>query len=164
MTSVVTTEMSIMPLPMVLATWVPRTKAATKLKNAAQATASRGEYSRAMFVELFPDPLSPSFLSPSNLLNVLRQTSLIFLMASGLTLVILTAVSPALARFGLGRLPGDIVVRFGPTSIAGRGLTVVVETRDRADAKGLKRVTADLEGAMRQRHATAGVYVGSSTA
>ena len=43
-------------------------------------------------------------------------------------------------------------------------LTVVVEARDRADAKGLKRVTADLEGAMRQRQATAAVYVGRTPA
>jgi ribose transport system permease protein len=34
---------------------------------------------------------SDAFLSPGNLLNVLRQTSLLFLMASGLTLVVLTA-------------------------------------------------------------------------
>jgi ribose transport system permease protein len=35
--------------------------------------------------------LSSAFLTPSNLLNVLRQASLVFLLASGLTLVILTA-------------------------------------------------------------------------
>ncbi|MGH9146411.1 MAG: ABC transporter permease, partial [Vicinamibacterales bacterium] len=35
--------------------------------------------------------LSDAFLSPSNLLNVLRQASLIFLLASGVTLVILAA-------------------------------------------------------------------------
>src|SRR5690349_11960605 len=35
-----------MPLPMVLATAVPRKKAATKLKNAAQITASLGESTR----------------------------------------------------------------------------------------------------------------------
>jgi len=35
--------------------------------------------------------LSDAFLTTSNLLNVLRQTALLFLMASGLTLVILTA-------------------------------------------------------------------------
>lgn len=29
-----------------------------------------------------------------------------------IALVILTALSPWLSRFGLGRLPGDIVVRF----------------------------------------------------
>ena len=41
-----TIERSIIPLPMVFATWVPRTKAATKLKNAAQATACCGESTR----------------------------------------------------------------------------------------------------------------------
>jgi ribose transport system permease protein len=35
--------------------------------------------------------LSDVFLTASNLLNVLRQASLVFLLASGLTLVILTA-------------------------------------------------------------------------
>src|SRR3954466_11662281 len=45
-TSRVTAERSIMPLPIVLATWVPSTKAATKLKNAAQATALLGDSTR----------------------------------------------------------------------------------------------------------------------
>ncbi len=45
-TSFVTTLRSIMPLPMVLATWVPSTKAATKLKKAAQTTAFWGESTR----------------------------------------------------------------------------------------------------------------------
>jgi ribose transport system permease protein len=35
--------------------------------------------------------VSDVFLTTNNLLNVLRQTSLLFLLASGLTLVILTA-------------------------------------------------------------------------
>lgn len=34
---------------------------------------------------------SSAFLTPNNLLNVLRQASLVFLIASGLTLVVLTA-------------------------------------------------------------------------
>ena len=38
--------MSIMPLPMVLATAVPKTKKATKLKKAAHTTARRGESTR----------------------------------------------------------------------------------------------------------------------
>src|SRR5712691_5664547 len=42
----VTESMWIMPLPMVLATAVPRKKAATKLKKAAQMTASLGESTR----------------------------------------------------------------------------------------------------------------------
>ena len=46
MTWEVTTERSIIPLPIVFATCVPRTKAATKLKNAAQATACCGESTR----------------------------------------------------------------------------------------------------------------------
>src|SRR5690349_4021055 len=42
----VTAEMSIIPLPSVLATAVPKVNAATKLKNAAQITAWPGESTR----------------------------------------------------------------------------------------------------------------------
>ena len=42
MTSGFTMLMSIIPEPMVLATWVPKTNSATKLKNAAMATAAIG--------------------------------------------------------------------------------------------------------------------------
>src|SRR5262245_44089988 len=45
-TSWLTTERSIIPLLRVLATWVPRTKAATKLKKAAHSTAFWGESTR----------------------------------------------------------------------------------------------------------------------
>src|SRR3954468_23675089 len=45
-TSWLTTLMSIMPLPIVFATAVPMTKAATKLKKAAQRTAFWGESTR----------------------------------------------------------------------------------------------------------------------
>ena len=46
MTANVTMWMSIMPAPTVLATAVPKVKAATKLKNAAQMTALPGERTR----------------------------------------------------------------------------------------------------------------------
>src|SRR6266851_2388590 len=46
MTSFVTTARSIIPLPIVFATAVPITKAATKLKNAAHSTAFLGERTR----------------------------------------------------------------------------------------------------------------------
>jgi hypothetical protein len=45
-TSWLTTRRSIIPLPRVLATLVPRTKAATKLKKAAHSTAFWGESTR----------------------------------------------------------------------------------------------------------------------
>src|SRR5437868_2876265 len=45
-TANVTTWTSIIPLPIVLATAVPKPKAATKLKNAAHTTATRGESTR----------------------------------------------------------------------------------------------------------------------
>lgn len=74
------------------------------------------------------------------------------------------AVGATVEHVGADNQPGDVVVRFTQTSIAGRALTVVVEARDRSDAKGLKRVTADLEAAMRRRQATASVYVGKTSA
>jgi hypothetical protein len=74
------------------------------------------------------------------------------------------AVGATVEHVGADNQPGDVIVRFAQTSIAGRALTVVVEARDRADAKGLKRITADLEAAMRQRQATAAVYVGRTPA
>ena len=45
-TSELTTVMSISPEPIVLATAVPKTKAATKLKKAAQKTAAKGDSTR----------------------------------------------------------------------------------------------------------------------
>lgn len=74
------------------------------------------------------------------------------------------AVGATVEHVGVDNQPGDVVVRFAPTSMTGRQLTVVVEARDRADAKGLKRVTADLEVAMQRRQATAAVYVGRTPA
>ena len=35
-----------------------------------------------------------------------------WLLTTGIALVVLTAVSPLLARYGLGRLPGDVTVRW----------------------------------------------------
>ncbi len=35
-----------------------------------------------------------------------------WLLTTAIALVILTAVSPLLARYGLGRLPGDVTVRW----------------------------------------------------
>jgi len=35
-----------------------------------------------------------------------------WLLTTALALVVLTAVSPLLARYGLGRLPGDVTVRW----------------------------------------------------
>ena len=60
-----TTDGSIRPLPIVLATAVPTTKAATKLKNAAQTTATPGESTRvettvAMELALSWNPLMKS--------------------------------------------------------------------------------------------------------
>jgi hypothetical protein len=74
------------------------------------------------------------------------------------------AVGATVEHVGPDNEPGDVIVRFGPTSIVGRTLIVVVEARDRTDARGLKRVTESLEGAMRERQATAAIYVGRTSA
>ena len=58
---------------------------------------------------------------------------------------------------------GDVLVRFSQASIAGRELAIVIEVRDRADAKGIKRVTDDLRAAMQQRGAAAGIYLGRTS-
>src|SRR3954471_6212884 len=47
--------------------------------------------SAALLICIFLSLLNDSFLSLGNILNVLRQTSLLFFIASGLTLVVLTA-------------------------------------------------------------------------
>src|SRR5579871_109136 len=68
----VTISSWIMPLPMVLATAVPRKKAATKLKNAAQITASLGESTRvettvAMLLAASWKPLRKSKVSATRM-------------------------------------------------------------------------------------------------
>ena len=45
--------------------------------------------------------------------RLLREAEMLkWLIALAVALVVLTAVSPWLARYGLGRLPGDVTVRF----------------------------------------------------
>jgi len=56
-----------------------------------EATQFAARIAAALAVCIVLSLLSDAFLTTSNLLNVLRQTALLFLMASGLTLVILTA-------------------------------------------------------------------------
>jgi hypothetical protein len=57
------------------------------------------------------------------------------------------SVGAAIEHVGTDNQPGDIVLVFGPTSIAGRELKLVIEVRDRADGKGQRRVSDDLEAA-----------------
>jgi hypothetical protein len=70
------------------------------------------------------------------------------------------SVGAAIEHVGADNQPGDIVLIFGPTSIAGRELKLVIEVRDRADGKGQRRVSDDLEAAIAYRGATAAVYLG----
>jgi len=74
------------------------------------------------------------------------------------------AVGASVEHVGGDNQPGDMVVCFGSKSIVGRELVLVIEVRDRADGKGLKRVNDDLEAAMRQRNATSALYVGRTPA
>lgn len=57
-----------------------------------------------------------------------------WLLTTAIALVVLTAVSPLLARYGLGRLPGDVTVRwrgrdwylpFGTTILMSLALTAL---------------------------------------
>lgn len=74
------------------------------------------------------------------------------------------AVGATVDHVGGDNQPGDIVLSFGSKSILGRELVLVIEVRDRTDSKGLKRVSDDVEAAMRQRNATAALYVGRTPA
>jgi len=64
--------------------------------------------------------LSEAFLTTNNLLNVLRQASLLFLMASGLTLVILTAGIDLSVGANVGMsacLAGTVLISTGSTTL-----------------------------------------------
>lgn len=74
------------------------------------------------------------------------------------------AVGATVEHVGGDNQPGDMMVCFGSKSIVGRELVLVIEVRDRADGKGLKRINDDLEAAMRQRNGTAALYVGRTLA
>lgn len=74
------------------------------------------------------------------------------------------AVGATVEHVGGDNQPGDVVVCFGSKSIVGRELALVIEVRDRTDGKGLKRVSDDLEAAMRQRNGTSALYVGRTPA
>lgn len=74
------------------------------------------------------------------------------------------AVGVTVEHVGGDNQPGDLLVSFGSKSIVGRELALVIEVRDRTDAKGLRRVGDDLEAAMRQRNATAALYLGRTPA
>jgi hypothetical protein len=74
------------------------------------------------------------------------------------------AVGATVEHVGGDNQPGDLLVSFGTKSTIGRELVLVVEVRDRTEAKGLRRVGDDLEAAMRQRGATAALYLGRTPA
>lgn len=74
------------------------------------------------------------------------------------------AIGARVEHVGADNQPGDVVVCFGPKSIVGRELVLVIEARDRTEGKGLKRVNDDLEAAMRQRNGTCALYVGRTPA
>src|SRR5438045_1999046 len=78
MTVAVTCSTCIIPEPIVLATFVPKTNAATKLKNAAQMTASFGESTRvettvAMLLAASWNPLMKSNASAIRIVTMTRS-------------------------------------------------------------------------------------------
>ena len=62
--------------------------------------------------------LSDAFLTVPNLLNVLRQTALLFLIASGLTLVVLAGVAIA-RRVRSGQTPEEAVAGMTEEELSG---------------------------------------------
>jgi prefoldin subunit 5 len=60
--------------------------------------------------------------------------------------------------------PGDVVLTFLPEGPTGQPLKIVVEARDREHGFGHKRVSQDLEEAMRHRSAQGAVYVARTPA
>src|SRR5688572_33480188 len=82
MTSWVTTERSIIPLPIVFATWVPMTKEATKLKNAAHNTAFCGDSTRvdttvAMELAASWNPFRKSKTSATRMMKTRRPKEIV---------------------------------------------------------------------------------------
>src|SRR5580765_7826902 len=74
----VTTEGSTTPFPMVLATWTPKTRKATKLKKAAQITAARGESTRVLTIVAIEfaaswEPLLKSNASATAMMNAISS-------------------------------------------------------------------------------------------
>src|SRR5713101_6228828 len=79
---------SIIPLPKVLATAVPKVKAAMKLKNAAQTTAMRGERSRvettvAMELAASWKPLRKSKVRATRMIRTANKNILLALRTQG---------------------------------------------------------------------------------
>src|SRR6266511_339938 len=75
-TSELTTETSISPFPIVLATAVPNEKAATKLKNAAQKTAWNGDRTRVettVAIE-FAESCIPLMKSKTSAIPMMKRT------------------------------------------------------------------------------------------
>src|SRR3954469_3157434 len=85
-TPIVSASWATTSLAMVLATWVPKTKKATKLKNAAQMTASFGDSTRvdttvAMLLAASWNPLMKSNASATRMVTITRRVVLLTLFA-----------------------------------------------------------------------------------
>ncbi|BBD63439.1 hypothetical protein NIES2109_62890 (plasmid) [Nostoc sp. HK-01] len=64
---------------------------------------------------------------------------------------------------GRDNQPGDIVIKFSPSSIAATDISIVIEARNRdSDSWGRKRIAEQLNKAMAKRKATAGIFLSHS--
>jgi hypothetical protein len=60
---------------------------------------------------------------------------------------------------GIDNQPGDILVTLNERGLSGSPLTIIIEARDRTTPVGRKVISDDLEEAIYQRKAKAGIYV-----
>src|SRR6185295_20312824 len=131
-----TMDRSIMPDPMVLATCVPRTKAATKLKKAAQSTATWGVSTRvettvAMELAASWKPFRKSKVSATRMMKTMKAVSFV-IVGSPLALWL---------RAGSGVLDHDVAEDVGVVLAAIAGLfEAVVDLLPLQDLDGVAAI------------------------
>lgn len=72
------------------------------------------------------------------------------------------ATGAGLMHVGGDNRPGDVMIEFPESCVAGASQSVVVEARDRATPLGRKALAKILDEAMAERGATAGIYLSRS--
>jgi hypothetical protein len=93
------TDTSIMPFPMVLATWRPKNRKAIKLKKAAHMTARRGERTRVetMVAMEFAESWKP-FKKSKARASIIRAMIVMFIGLAYLIMIIFPAMRPRLLK------------------------------------------------------------------
>lgn len=75
-----------------------------------------------------------------------------------------STIGAELHHVGTDKRPGDILIKLTETSLAGSDLRLIIETRDRQDPYGLKKVADSLSKSMIERDANAAIYLSKSSA